>query len=86
MSEPQNPPMGQLDAIDVGGKKLTVQTEFFTRPAWRVETKVYLAGALKKVYTGDLSATPEAELQLLVTQFHKARMDEIVAGLLKLNK
>ncbi len=86
MSEPQNPPMGQLDAIDVGGKKLTVQTEFFTRPAWRVETKVYLGGALKKVYTGDLSTTPEAELQLLVTHFHKSRMDEIVAGLQKLNK
>ncbi len=86
MSEPRNPPMGQLDAIDVGGKKLTVQTEFFTRPACRVETKIYLAGALKKVYTGDLSATAEAELQFLVTHFHKSRMDEIVAGLLKLNK
>jgi hypothetical protein len=86
MSELQNPPMGQLDAIDVAGKKLTVQTEFFHRPAWRVETKVYLAGALKKVYTEDLSAMPEAELQRFVTQFHKTRMDEIVAGLQKLNK
>lgn len=86
MSEPQNPPMGQLDVIDVGGKKLTVQTEFFTRPGWRVETKVYLAGAVKKVYTGDLSTTPETELQFLVTHFHKARMDEIVAGLQRLSK
>src|SRR5258708_16406918 len=81
MSEPQNPPMGQLDAIDVGGKKLTVQTEFFTRPAWRVETKVYLAGALKKVYTGDLSATAEAELQFLVTHFHKPPMHAILPPL-----
>ena len=86
MSELQNPPMGQLDAIDVAGKKLTVQTEFFPRPAWRVETKVYLAGALKKVYTEDLSAMPEADLQRFVTVFHKTRMDEIVAGLQKLNK
>ncbi len=86
MSELQNPPMGQLDAIDVGGKKLTVQTEFFHRPGWRVETKVYLAGALKKVYAEDLSAMPEADLQRFVTQFHKTHMDEIVAGLQKLNK
>lgn len=86
MTDLHNPPMGQLDAIDVGGKKLTVQTEFFHRPAWRVETKVYLAGALKKVYSEDLSATPEPELQLFVTRYHKARMDEIVAGLQKLNK
>ena len=49
-------PMGRLDAFDVGPKKLTVQTEFFSRPNWRIETKVYLAGALKKVYTEDLSA------------------------------
>ena len=81
MSEPTNPPMGRLDAFDVGPKKLTVQTEFFSRPAWRVETKVYLAGALKKVYTADLASSPEDELQKLVNEFHQAKIDEIVSGL-----
>jgi hypothetical protein len=81
MTDPSRPPMGRLDAIDVGPKKLTIQTEFFGRPAWRVETKVYLAGALKKVYTEDLSAVPEEELQRRVDAFHDAKMNEIVAGL-----
>ena len=81
MAEPANPPMGRLDAFDVGPKKLTVQTEFFSRPAWRVETKVYLAGALKKVYTEDLSATAEDQLQRTVDSFHQAKIEEIVAGL-----
>ena len=81
MSDPANPPMGRLDAFDVGEKKLTLQTEFFTRPAWRVETKVYLAGALKKVYTEDLAAVPEGELQQVVNDFHQAKLDEIAAGL-----
>jgi hypothetical protein len=84
MADPQTPPMGRLDAIDVGAKKLTVQTEFFTRPAWRVETKVYLAGALKKVYTAD-ATLPEDELQRFIDDFHRTKMDEIVAGLRKLN-
>jgi hypothetical protein len=79
-------PMGRLDAFDVGPRKLTVQTEFFARPNWRIETKVYLAGALKKVYTADLSATPENELQRTVDQFHKAKIDEIVTGLRKLQQ
>jgi len=78
--------MGHLDAFDVGPKKLTVQTEFFVRPTWRVETKVYLAGALKKVYTADLAATPEGELQKVVTNFHQAKLDEIVAGLQKMKQ
>src|SRR5207248_5407448 len=86
MPDPHNPPMGRLDAIDVGAKKLTVQTEFFTRPAWRVETKVYLAGALKKVYTADLAATPEGELQRFIDEFHRTKMNELVAGLRKLNQ
>ena len=81
MPEPQNPPMGRLDAFDVGPKKLTVQTEFFSRPEWRVETKVYLAGELKKVYTQDLSATAEEELQRRVNEFHQTKIDEIVEGL-----
>ena len=76
--------MGRLDAIDVGAKKLTVQTEFFTRPAWRVETKVYLAGALKKVYTAD-AALPENELQRFIDEFHRGKLDEIVAGLRRMS-
>lgn len=84
MSDPANPPMGRLDAFDVGPKKLTIQTEFFTRPAWRVETKVYLAGALKKVFTADLAETPEGDLQRFVNEFHQSKMDEIVAGLKRL--
>lgn len=83
MSDPQNTPMGRLDAFDVGSRKLTVQTEFFSRPAWRVETKVYLGGELKKVYTADLAATPEPQLQQVINDFHQAKMDEIVAGLQK---
>ncbi len=73
--------MGRLDAFDVGPKKLTVQTEFFTKPGWRVETKIYLGGALKKVYTADLAATPEPELQKSLNEFHQAKIDEILAGL-----
>jgi hypothetical protein len=81
MREPASPPMGRLDAFDVGAKKLTVQTEFFTRPAWRIETKVYLGGALKKVYTEDLDESREAQLQTLVNAFHQGKVDEIVDGL-----
>ena len=78
--------MGRLDAFDVGAKKLTVQTEFFSRPNWHIETKVYLAGALKKLYTEDLSQTPEGELQRTIDQYHRAKIDEIVAGLRKLQQ
>ena len=81
MSEPQNPPMGRLDAFDVASKKLTVQTEFFSRPTWRVETKVYLGGALKKVYTEDLGEDGEDQLQKRVNEFHQAKIDEIMEGL-----
>jgi hypothetical protein len=84
VSAPASPPMGRLDAVDVGSKKLTVQTEFLTRPAWRVETKIYVGGALKKIYTEDLSSTPEPELQRRVDMFHQAKMDEIVSGLRRL--
>jgi hypothetical protein len=83
MADPQQAPMGKLDAFDVGAKKLTVQTEFFARPAWRIETKVYLAGALKKVYTEDVSATAEGELQRVIDAFHQAKLDEIADGLRK---
>jgi hypothetical protein len=81
-----NPPMGRLDAVDVGPKKLTVQTEFFPNPNWRIETKVYLGGALKKVYTEDLSTTPEAELQRRVNEFHQTKLDEIVEGLRRMSQ
>ena len=73
--------MGRLDAFDVGPKKLTVQTEFFSRPAWRIETKVYLAGELKKVYHDDLSSVAEGELQRRVNEFHQTKLDEIASGL-----
>jgi hypothetical protein len=81
MREPASAPMGRLDAFDVGAKKLTVQTEFFPRPAWRIETKVYLGGALKKVYTEDLDESREAELQGLINAFHQRKIDEIMDGL-----
>ena len=81
-----SPPMGCLDALDVGPKKLTLQTEFFQRPAWRVETKVYFAGALKKVFTEDLSAMPEGELQKFINDFHQQKLEEIVASLKNLNR
>jgi hypothetical protein len=83
---PKSPPMGRLDAFDVGAKKLTVQTEFFVNPSWRVETKVYLAGTLKKVYTADLAATPEDELQKFVTDFHQAKLDEMMTALQKMKQ
>jgi len=86
MSEMQSPPMGCLDAVDVGARKLTLQTEFFERPSWRLETKVYLGGALKKVFTEDLSAMPQPELQKFINEFHQAKMDEIVAGLRNLSR
>ena len=81
MHDPTTPPMGRLDALDVGEKKLTIQTEFFSKPSWRVETKVYLGGALKKVYTNDFEVSQEAELQRLVNEFHQGKLDEIVNGL-----
>ncbi len=81
MSEPTNPPMGRLDAFDVGSKKLTIQTEFFPRPAWRVETKVYLGGELKKVYTQDVEESREGELQKLVNEFHQGKIDEMMERL-----
>ena len=78
--------MGRLDAVDVGAKKLTVQTEFFPKPNWHIETKVYLGGALKKIYNEDLSGRPESELQRVVNEFHQTKLDEIVAGLRKMSQ
>ncbi|HUR00155.1 MAG TPA: hypothetical protein VM166_11920 [Gemmatimonadaceae bacterium] len=81
MADPANLPMGRLDAVDVGAKKLTFQTEFFPAPAWHIEMKVYLGGELKKVYNEDLSAVPEEDLQRRVNDFHQEKLEEIVAGL-----
>lgn len=81
MADPQNAPMGRLDAFDVAAKKLTIQTEFFTRPAWRIETKVYLGGALKKVYTEHLDESVEPQLQARIDAFHQTKLAEIVEGL-----
>lgn len=78
---PATAPMGRIDAIDVGSRKLTIQTEFFPRPDWRIETKVYLGGELKKVYSNPLEGVPEEHLQQVINDFHQNRLDEIVAGL-----
>jgi len=80
---PANPPMGRLDAFDVAAKKLTVQTEFFPRPEWRLETKIYLGGELKKTYREDMTGVGEAELQKKLDEYHTFRMKEIVDGLTK---
>lgn len=81
MADPQSPPMGRVDAFDVGPRKLTIQTEFFSRPSWRLETKVYLGGELKKVYTQDLGEEQEPELQKRINEFHQAKIDELMEGL-----
>ena len=81
IDEPQNLPMGRLDAFDAGSRKLTVQTEFFPRPERRVETKIYFGGALKKVFTADASAIPEDQLQKFVNDCHQRRLDELMNNL-----
>jgi hypothetical protein len=73
--------MGRLEAIEIGSRKLTIQTEFFPRPLWRIETKVYLAGALKKVFTEELSPLDEPDLQRRIDRFHEEKMQQIVEGL-----
>ncbi|HVT04615.1 MAG TPA: hypothetical protein VHL58_14710 [Thermoanaerobaculia bacterium] len=78
---PQRPPMGCLDMIELGARKMTIQTEFFPRPDWRIETKIYLGGALKKVYTDDLIGVVEADLQGRVTAHHEERMKQLVESL-----
>ena len=71
--------MGRIDALDVGSRKLTIQTEYFDRPAPRIETKVYLGGELKKVYTDDLAEV--ADVQRHLNAIHETRMKEIVESL-----
>jgi len=75
--------MGRLDAFDVGARKLTVQTEFFPRPAWRLETKIYLGGELKKTYREDMTGVPEENLQKTLDDYHNVRIKELVEGLKK---
>jgi hypothetical protein len=72
--------MGRIDALDVGSRKLTIQTEYFERPTPRIETKVYLGGALKKIYTDDLASPPD-DLQHHLHAVHETRMKEIVESL-----
>lgn len=84
--EPVPMPTGRVDAVDVGSKKLTIQTEFFSRPSWRAETKVYIGGALKKVWQEDLSAVPEDELQRAVERFHESKRQSVLDGLRSLSQ
>jgi hypothetical protein len=83
MTTPTNTPMGRVDAIEVGERKLTIQTEFFEKPHWRLEIKVYLGGALKKVYNEDLSAVAEDRLQTTINELHHARLAQIREDLTK---
>jgi hypothetical protein len=73
-------PMGRLDAFDVGAKKLTIQTEYFASTQ-RIETKVYLGGALKKVFTENVGDGNDENVQARIDAYHKAKIDEIVEGL-----
>jgi len=70
--------MGRLDAFDVGSQKMTVQTEFFTSPGWRFETKIYHGGALKKVFTESIDGIPEEEIQKRLNEFHQVNLNAIV--------
>lgn len=79
--EPDSMPNGRVDAIDVGARKITVQTEFFARPQWRVETKIYVGGALKKVHHHDLSATPEEDLQRAIERYHERKRQDLLDNL-----
>jgi hypothetical protein len=83
MTTPTNTPMGRLDAIEIGERKLTIQTEFFEKPHWRIEIKVYLGGALKKVYNEDLSGVTEERLQATINELHHARLAQIREDLMR---
>lgn len=83
MPAPANQPMGRLDAIEIGERKLTVQTEFFHNPHWRTEIKVYFGGELKKVYSDDLSGVPESELQKAINDLHQKYLVQIRDNLMK---
>ncbi len=76
--KPSSPPMGRLDAFDVGSQKMTIQTEFFPSPEWRLETKIYHGGALKKVFSEDAGEIPEGELQSRLNDFHQTNLKAIL--------
>lgn len=78
--------MGRLDAFDLGERKLTVQTEFLHRPKWRIETKVYVEGALKKLHDVDLTGCPEEELQKRIDTFHVSCVNELREKLARLKE
>jgi len=83
---PANPPMGRLEAFEAGSRKVTIQTEFFARPAWRIETKIYVGGELKKVHTEEMTGVAESELQTRLNDFHQRKAGELWAKFQGLKK
>lgn len=79
--EPDSMPNGRVDAIEVGARKITIQTEFFARPNWRAETKIYVGGALKKIHHEDMSGIEEQDLQRSIERYHERRRQELVDNL-----
>jgi len=76
-------PMGRLDMIEVAGKKMTFQTEYFAKPNRHAETKVYFGGALKKIFERELDSVPDSEMEKVISSFHQEKVDEVVAMLRK---
>ncbi len=74
-------PMGRLFAIEAGSKKLTIQTEFIAQAECRIETKIYLGGALKKMSALNVNTEEAQDLQQLLDDYHDARVKEISDGL-----
>lgn len=80
MADEASSVMGRVDAFDVGSRKLTVQTEYFPRPNPRLETKIYLGGELKKVFTEEIEPGG-TDVQARLHSAHKARVEEVLRGL-----
>lgn len=75
-------PNGRLDRIKAGPRSITIQTEFFPRPNWRIETKIYVDGALKKLETEVLTPPmDELELQKVIDRFHEKVAQELAGKL-----
>lgn len=81
MAAPSVSPNGRLDRIKAGVKSITIQTEFFSNPNWRIETKIYVDGALKKLEVEPLDGTPEEELQKAIDRFHDKVSAELAGKL-----
>lgn len=81
MAAPSVSPNGRLDRIKAGVKSITIQTEFFSNPTWRIETKIYVDGALKKLEVEPLDGTPEEELQKAIDRFHDKISGELAGKL-----